>query len=88
MANHKSAEKRIRQTAARTEVNKACISRIRTSVKKVELALASGNKSEAQQAFKDAQPELMRGVSKGVLKKGAVSRKLSRLSTRIKNLAA
>lgn len=88
MANHKSAEKRIRQTAARTEVNKARVSRIRTFVKKVELAIADGKKSEAQQAFKDAQPELMRGVSKGVLKKGSASRKLSRLSARIKNLAA
>ncbi len=88
MANHKSAEKRIRQTAARTEVNKARISRIRTYVKKVELAIVEGKKSEAQQAFKEAQPELMRGVSKGVLKKGSASRKLSRLSARIKNLAA
>ncbi|MEK6745612.1 MAG: 30S ribosomal protein S20 [Rickettsiales bacterium] len=88
MANHKSAEKRIRQTAARTEVNKARVSRIRTFVKKVELAIADGKKSEAQQAFKEAQPELMRGVSKGVMKMGSVSRKLSRLSARIKNLAA
>lgn len=88
MANHKSAEKRIRQTAARTEVNKARISRIRTFVKKVELAIVEGKKSEAQQALKEAQPELMRGVSKGVLKKGSASRKLSRLSARIKNLAA
>jgi small subunit ribosomal protein S20 len=88
MANHKSAEKRIRQTAARTEVNKARVSRIRTFVKKVELAIVEGKKSEAQQALKEAQPELMRGVSKGVLKKGSASRKLSRLSARIKNLAA
>lgn len=88
MANHKSAEKRIRQTAARTEVNRARVSRIRTFVKKVELAIVEGKKSEAQQALKEAQPELMRGVSKGVLKKGSASRKLSRLSARIKNLAA
>lgn len=88
MANHKSAEKRIRQTATRTEVNRARVSRIRTFVKKVEAAIETGKKSEAQQAFKEAQPELMRGVSKGVLKMGTASRKLSRLSARIKNLAA
>ena len=88
MANHKSAEKRIRQTETRTEVNRARISRIRTFVKKVESAIAAGKKAEAQQAFKEAQPEMMRGVSKGVAKKGTVSRKLSRLSARIKSLAA
>lgn len=88
MANHKSAEKRIRQTKRRTEVNSIRISRIRTFVKKVESAIASGKKSDAQQAFKEAQPELMRGVSKGVVTKGAASRKLSRLSARIKVLAA
>jgi small subunit ribosomal protein S20 len=88
MANHKSAEKRIRQTAARTEVNRARVSRIRTFIKKVESAIATGKKAEAQQALKEAQPELMRGVSKGVVKKGSASRKLSRLSARIKNLAA
>ena len=88
MANHKSAEKRIRQTETRTEVNRARVSRIRTFVKKVETAIAVGKKTEAEQAFKEAQPELMRGVSKGVLKMGTVSRKLSRLSARIKNLAA
>jgi small subunit ribosomal protein S20 len=88
MANHKSAEKRIRQTETRTEVNSARVSRIRTFVKKVETAIAAGKKSEAQQALKEAQPEMMRGVSKGVLKKGTVSRKMSRLSARVKNLAA
>lgn len=88
MANHKSAEKRIRQTATRTEVNRARVSRIRTFVKKVEAAIATGKKAEAQQALKEAQPELMRGVTKGVVKKGSASRKLSRLSARIKNLAA
>ncbi len=88
MANHKSAEKRIRQTETRTEINRARVSRIRTFVKKVETAIAVGKKTEAQQALREAQPELMRGVSKGVLKLGTVSRKLSRLSARIKNLAA
>lgn len=88
MANHKSAEKRIRQTKSRTEVNSARVSRIRTFIKKVESAISAGKKSDAQQALKDAQPEIMRGVSKGVLKKATASRKMSRLSARIKNLAA
>lgn len=86
MANHKSAEKRIRQTERRTEVNRNRISRIRTFVKKVESAIETGDKSAAAEAFKDAQPEMMRGVSKGVLHKNTVSRKLSRLSARIKAL--
>ncbi|MGQ3046117.1 MAG: 30S ribosomal protein S20 [Niveispirillum sp.] len=86
MANHKSAEKRIRQTATRTEVNRARVSRIRTFLKKVEAAIASGDKSVAAEAFKQAQPEMMRGVSKGVLHANTVSRKLSRLSGRIKAL--
>lgn len=86
MANHKSAEKRIRQTATRTEVNRARVSRIRTFLKKVETAIAAGDKSVAAEAFKQAQPEMMRGVSKGVLHANTVSRKLSRLSGRIKAL--
>jgi small subunit ribosomal protein S20 len=88
MANHKSSKKRIRQTETRTEVNRARISRIRTFIKKVETAIAGGKQAEAQQALKDAQPEMMRGVSKGVVKMGTVSRKLSRLSASIKKLAA
>ena len=88
MANHKSAEKRIRQTERRTEVNRARISRIRTFVKKVETAIESGDQAAAAAAFKEAQPEMMRGVSKGVLHKNTVSRKLSRLSHRIKTLGA
>ncbi|MEE3626361.1 30S ribosomal protein S20 [Nitrospirillum sp. BR 11752] len=86
MANHKSAEKRIRQTEVRTEVNRARVSRIRTFVKKVELALEAGDKTAAAEAFKLAQPEMMRGVSKGVLHRNTVSRKLSRLSLRINAL--
>lgn len=88
MANHKSAEKRIRQTVTRTEINRARTSRIRTFIKKVETAIASGDKPAAQAAFKEAQPEVMRGVSKGVLKLGTASRKLSRLSASIKKIAA
>lgn len=88
MANHKSSKKRIRQTETRTEVNRARESRIRTFIKKVEAAIAGGKQADAQQAFKEAQPELMRGVTKGVVKMGTASRKLSRLSARIKKLAA
>lgn len=86
MANHKSAEKRIRQTARRTAVNGARISRIRTFVKKVEAAIESGDKAAAAEALKAAQPEMMRGTSKGVLHANTVSRKISRLSARIKAL--
>jgi small subunit ribosomal protein S20 len=86
MANHKSAEKRIRQTERRTEVNRNRVSRIRTFVKKVETALETGDKGAAAEAFKAAQPEMMRGVSKGVLHRNTVARKLSRLSARIKAL--
>ena len=86
MAQHKSAEKRIRQTKKKTDVNRSRTSRIRTFVKKVETAIASGKVSDAQAALKAAQSEIMRGVSKGVLTAGAASRKVSRLSARIKAL--
>jgi small subunit ribosomal protein S20 len=86
MANHKSAEKRIRQTERRTAVNRSRIGRIRTFMKKVETAIQSGDKAAAGEAFRLAQPEMMRGVTKGVLHKNTVSRKLSRLSQRIKAL--
>lgn len=86
MANTASAKKRIRQTTRRTEINRARVSRIRSFVKKVELAIGSGDKDAASNAFKAAMPELQRGVSKGVLHKNTVARKLSRLSTRIKAL--
>lgn len=86
MAHHKSAEKRHRQTEARTEVNRARVSRIRTFLKKVEAALASGNKEEATAAFRAAQPELHRGVTKGVLHRNTVARKLSRLHARLNAL--
>ena len=88
MANHKSAEKRIRQTATRTATNRKRTSVIRVSLKKVEAAIASGDKAAAQAALKEAQPTLMSGVSKGVVKLGTASRKMSRLSSRIKKLAA
>ncbi len=87
MAHHTSAKKRIRQTARKTEVNGARVSRIRTYVKKVETAIASGDKSAAQDAFKAAQPELQRGVTRGVVNRNTASRKISRLNARIKALA-
>lgn len=86
MAHHQSAKKRIRRNLRRAEINRARVSRIRTFLKKVELAIASGNKEEAQAAFKQAQPELHRGVNKGVLHRNTAARKLSRLSARIKAL--
>ena len=88
MAHHKSAKKRIRQTATRTDINRSRMSRIRTFVKKVELAIAGGSAEEAQAALKTAQPEIMRGVTKGVLKIGTASRKVSRLTKRVKALVA
>lgn len=86
MANHKSAEKRQRQATRRTEVNRARVGRIRTYVKKVELALAAGDKEQAVAAFAAAQPELHRGVGRGVVHRNTAARKLSRLNARIRAL--
>ena len=88
MANTASARKRIRQTERRTERNQARKSRMRTFVKKVEAAIAGGDKDRAAAAFKAAQPEMQRAAGKGVIHKNTVSRKLSRLSKRIKSLAS
>jgi small subunit ribosomal protein S20 len=86
MPHHPSAEKRLRQTVKRTEINRARMSRVRTFVKKVETAIASGDKSSAQSALQEAQPELHRATTKGVMHKNTVARKLSRLATRINAL--
>jgi small subunit ribosomal protein S20 len=86
MATHKSAEKRIRQTAKRTAINRARKSRVRTYVKKVEAAIATGDREAAQSALRLAQPELHRATTKGVLHKNTASRKLSRLAARISAL--
>ena len=86
MAHHSSAKKRIRRNARREAINGARVGRVRTFVKRVETAIASGDKSAAQAALKSAQPEMHRGVTKGVVHKNTMSRKLSRLSTRIKAL--
>ncbi|MFN7181001.1 30S ribosomal protein S20 [Hyphomonas sp.] len=84
MANTRSAKKMVRKIAARTEVNKARKSRVRTYVRKVEEAIASGDKAAAAEALKAAQPEIMRAVTKGVAHKNTASRKVSRLSARVK----
>jgi small subunit ribosomal protein S20 len=88
MAHHKSAKKRIRRNARAETVNHDRLSRIRTGVKAVEAAIAAGNTPGAQEAFKKVMPELMRGARKSVLHKRTASRKLSRLSARIKSIAA
>jgi small subunit ribosomal protein S20 len=83
MANTPQARKRIRRNERRAEVNGNRISRIRTFVKKVETAIEGGDKSAAADALKAAQPELARGVARGVLHKNTASRKLSRLTKRV-----
>ncbi len=87
MAQHKSAKKRIRRNARRTVINGARRSRIRTFVTKVEQAIAGGKKDEAAAALKAAQPEIQRGVTKGVVLKNTASRKISRLNARIKAMS-
>jgi small subunit ribosomal protein S20 len=86
MANSAQAKKRARQITRRTEVNKARRSRIRTFVRKVEEAIAGGDQKIASEAFQEVQPEIMRGVSKGIMHKNTASRKISRLSSRVKSL--
>ncbi|AZY92642.1 MULTISPECIES: 30S ribosomal protein S20 [Paracoccus] len=88
MANTPQSKKRARQIERRTDVNKARRSRIRTYIRKVEEAIASGNADAAALALKTAQPELMRGVTKGVVHKNTASRKISRLAARVKALSA
>ncbi|MEK9754148.1 MAG: 30S ribosomal protein S20 [Rhodospirillaceae bacterium] len=88
MASHASATKRIRQTKRRTKVNRARRGPIRTSIRAVEEAIASGNKNAAAEALKAAEPMMAAGVSKGVFHRNTVARKLSRLSKRIKLMAA
>ena len=83
MANTPQAKKRIRRNANRAEINGARVSRIRNFVKKVELAIVGGDKKAAADALKAAQPELARGVARGVLHKNTASRKMSRLSKRV-----
>jgi small subunit ribosomal protein S20 len=86
MANHASAKKRIRRNARRADINGARRGRIRTFIKKVEAAIEAGDAAQAQDALKTAQPEMDRGVAKGIFPKNTVARKMSRLSARIKAL--
>jgi small subunit ribosomal protein S20 len=87
MAQHQSAMKRIRRDAKQTVLNHSRISRIRTFIKKVEVAAASGDKATAQAALNLAQPEILRGVTKGVLHRNTAARKMSRLNASIAKLA-
>ncbi|WP_374414159.1 30S ribosomal protein S20 [Novosphingobium colocasiae] len=86
MANTPQARKRIRRNERRAEINTNRISRIRTFIKKVEAAIAGGDKSAAAEALKAAQPELARGVARGVLHKNTAARKLSRLTKAVVQL--
>lgn len=86
MANTPQAKKRIKRNASRAEINRARVSRIRTFVKAAESALEAGNKDEAKAALARVQPELSRGVARGVLHKNTASRKLSRLTRRLATL--
>lgn len=88
MANTSSAKKATRKIDRRTAVNKNRRSRVRTFIRKVEEALAAGDKTAAQEAFAAAQPELMRAATKGVLHRNTASRKVSRLAQRVKSLEA
>lgn len=88
MANTASARKRIRQNEKRTVRNKARKSRVRTFVRKLEEAIAAGDKAAAQEAFRAAQPEMQRAVTKGTLHANTVARKVSRMSARVKALGA
>jgi small subunit ribosomal protein S20 len=86
MANTPQAKKRIRRNEKRAEINGNRLGRIRTFVKKVEAALAGGDKAAAAEALKEAQPELQRGVARGVLHKNTASRKFARLTKRVSAL--
>ncbi len=86
MANHASSKKRIRRNEKRAEINTARRSRLRTFIKAVESAISSGNSQEAKDALRAVQPELDRSVAKGILHKKTASRKLSRLSARVKSV--
>ncbi len=88
MANSPQAKKRVRQIERRTAVNQSRRSRIRTYLRKVEEAIASGDQSAAVEALKVAQPELMRGAGKGIMHKNTASRKVSRLNGRVKAMGA
>jgi len=87
MPSHVSAEKRVRRTAKRTAINKNRVSKVRSAIRAAEEALASGDKKAAAAAVKGAEPEIMRGVAKGVIHRRTGSRKVSRLNARLKKLS-
>ena len=87
MANHKSTKKRVRRDRTRTMINRKALSRIRTFIKNVEIALESNDIEAAKKALVLAQPEIHKGVTKGILKKNTASRKISRLAAKIKTAA-
>ena len=87
MANHKSAEKRARQTKRRTATNSARRGRVRSSIRKVEEAIKAGDKKAAAAALRDAQPEIQRGATSRVVAKNAAARRISRLNARIKAMS-
>ena len=87
MANSPQAKKRIRRNDRRAEINKSRVSRIRTFIRKVEDAISAGDKPAAADALKEAQPEIMRGVTKGVMHKKTASRKVSRMAKAVKAIA-
>jgi small subunit ribosomal protein S20 len=88
MANTKSAKKAVRVSERRTAINKNRRSRMRTFIRKVEEAIASGDKGAAETALRDAQPEIMRSAQKGIIHRNTASRKVSRLSARIRAIAS
>ncbi|MDA0239957.1 MAG: 30S ribosomal protein S20 [Proteobacteria bacterium] len=88
MANHAGAKKRIRQIARRNVINRSRLSRMRTFIKNVELAIAGGDAVAAKEALKVAEPEIMRGAQRNILHRNTASRKVSRLSARIKAMSA
>ncbi|MGI9451225.1 MAG: 30S ribosomal protein S20 [Geminicoccaceae bacterium] len=88
MDHHRSAKKRIRQTEKRTLINRARTSRIRSYIKKVELAVAGGDVEAAKSALRVAEPEIRRGVRKGVLKLNTASRRISRLTRQVNQMPA
>ncbi|MCB1884857.1 MAG: 30S ribosomal protein S20 [Geminicoccaceae bacterium] len=87
MANHRSAEKRIRQTEKRTLQNRSRVSRIKTFIRRVEEAVEAGDRDRAREAFSAAEPEIRKGVAKGVLHLNTASRRISRLSRQVKALS-
>jgi len=88
MAHSRQAKKRVRQTQHRTLVNKTRMSRVRTFIKRVETAIAGGDQESARSALQAAQPEIMRGVSKGVLKRNTAARRVSRLARQVKAMSS